>query len=139
MRLVNRSFMAEFIEADPPCFALGLVEVGDTRCAMVALRPEQAIPQHVTEGGFRFGHALLGAAGWEVIPFVLEFYGFAIFRALVNPSDPAARQVLSAMGLTAWRTSGPTWTASNDRRPARRNTGRRRPRLGDTRSRPAPS
>lgn len=27
--------MAEFIEADPPCFALGLVEVGGTRCAML--------------------------------------------------------------------------------------------------------
>lgn len=94
---VNRSFMAEFIEADPPCFALGLVEVGGTRCAMVALRSEQAIPRHVTAGGFRFGHALLGAAGWEVIHFVLEFYGFATFHALVNPSDPAARQVLSVM------------------------------------------
>jgi len=94
---VNRSFMAEFIEADPPCFALGLVEVGGTRCAMVALRPEQAIPLHVTAGGFRFGHALLGAADWEVVHFVLEFYGFATFHALVNPSDPAARQVLSAM------------------------------------------
>ena len=94
---VNRGFMAEFIEADPPCFALGLVEVGGTRCAMVALRPEQALPARATAGGFRFGHALLGAANWEVVHFVLEFYGFATFHALVNPSDPAARQVLSAM------------------------------------------
>ncbi len=37
---INRSFMAEFLDADPPCFALGLVEVGDTRCALVALRPD---------------------------------------------------------------------------------------------------
>ena len=94
---VNRSFMAEFIEADPPCFALGLVEVEGTRCAMVALRPAQALSARATAGGFRFGHALLGAAGWEVVHFVLEFYGFATFHALVNPSDPAARQVLSAM------------------------------------------
>ena len=42
---VNRGFMAEFIETDPPCFALGLVKVEGTRCTMVALRPEQAIPQ----------------------------------------------------------------------------------------------
>ena len=94
---VNRGFMAEFIEADPPCFALGLVEVEGTRCAMVALRPAQALSARATAGGFRFGHALLGAAGWEVVHFVLEFYGFATFHALVNPSDPAARQVLSAM------------------------------------------
>ena len=94
---VNRSFMAEFIEAEPPCFALGLVEVEGTRCAMVALRPEQALPSRATAGGFRFGHALLGAADWEVVHFVLEFYDFATFHALVNPSDPVARQVLSTM------------------------------------------
>ena len=94
---VNRSFMAEFIEVEPPCFALGLVEVGGARCAMVALRPEQALPPRATAGGFRFGHALLGAADWEVVHFVLEFYGFATFHALVNPSDPVARQVLSTM------------------------------------------
>ena len=94
---VNRSFMAEFLDAEPPCFALGLVEMGGTRCALVALRPEQSIPRHVTAGGFRFGHSMLGGIGWEVVHFGFEFYGFRIYNALVNPSDPVARAVLGTM------------------------------------------
>ena len=49
---VNRSFMAEFIAADPPCFALGLVEVEGEPCVLVALRPGQPIPSGVTAKGF---------------------------------------------------------------------------------------
>lgn len=95
--VVNRSFMAEFLAAEPPCLALGLVEVEGTRCALVALCPEEAIPRHVTATGFRFGHALLGAEGWEVVHFVFEFYGFATYNVLINPSDPVARQVLATI------------------------------------------
>lgn len=94
---INRSFMAEFLDADPPCFGLGLVEVEDVRCALVALRPEQPIPRHVTEGGFALGHSLLGGDGWEVVHFAFEFYGHATYNALVNPSDPMARAVLDVM------------------------------------------
>lgn len=94
---VNRQFMSEFIAADPPCLALGLVEVGDTRCALVALRPEEALPRSVTVGGFGFGHSLLGADGWEVVHFAFEFYGFATYNALINPNDPVAKAVLDTM------------------------------------------
>jgi len=61
----NRWFMSEFIAANPPCLALDLVEVGDIRCALLALRPEAALPRSVTVGGFGFGHSLLGASSWE--------------------------------------------------------------------------
>ena len=94
---INRGFMAEFLDADPPCFGLGLVEVGDVRCALVALRPEQPIPRDVTGGGFAFGHSLLGGDGWEVVHFAFEFSGHATYNALVNPSDPVARAVLEIM------------------------------------------
>ncbi len=40
----NRWFMSEFIAANPPCLTLDLVEVGDIRCALLALRPEAALP-----------------------------------------------------------------------------------------------
>ncbi len=60
---VNQSFMAAFLAAEPPCLALGLVEVEGTRRALVAPRLEQAVPRHVTSNGFRFGHAPLGAEG----------------------------------------------------------------------------
>lgn len=96
----NRRFMEEFVAAEPPCFALGLVEVEGTRCAMVALRPEEPIPRHVTARGFRFGHALLGTGTWEVVHFAFEFYGHATYNALVNPADPVARRVLETMVAT---------------------------------------
>lgn len=97
---VNRQFMSEFIVAERPCFALGVVEVGETRCALVALRPEEALPRTATAGGFGFGHSLLGASGWEVVHFAFEFYGFETYNALVNPSDPVARTVLETMVRT---------------------------------------
>lgn len=97
---VNRQFMSEFIAADPPCLALGLVEVGDIRCALVALRPEAALPRSVTTGGFGFGHSLLGASGWEVVHFSFEFYGFKTYNAFINPSDPVAKVILDTMVRT---------------------------------------
>jgi len=97
---VNRQFMSEFIAADPPCLALGLVEVGDIRCALVALRPREALPRSVTDGGFGFGHSLLGSSSWEVVHFAFEFYGFETYNALINPSDPVAKAVLDTMVRT---------------------------------------
>ena len=89
--------MSEFIAADPPCLALGLVEVGNTRCALVALRPEEALPRSVTAGGFGFGHSLYGASSWEVVHFAFAFYGHATYNALINPGDPVAKAVLDTM------------------------------------------
>ena len=57
---VNRSFIAEFIEAEKPCCALGMVEVEDQQSGFVALRPEPMIPPGATDLGFNFGHTLFG-------------------------------------------------------------------------------
>jgi hypothetical protein len=97
---VNRPFMATFLAAETPCLALGLVEEGIGRCALIALRLEQALPRAVSAAGFRFGHALLGTGKWEVVHFAFEFYGFATYNVLINPSDPVARSVLRKMSDT---------------------------------------
>jgi len=94
---VNRQFMAAFLAEQAPCLALGLVEEGIGRCALIALRLNQAIPREVSAAGFRFGHALLGTSRWEEVHFAFEFYGFATYNVLINPSDPVARPVLSTM------------------------------------------
>jgi hypothetical protein len=94
---VNGTFMREFVSADAPCFALGLVEEGGRRCGFVALRPGKAIPREVSDRGFRFGHSLLGDRSFEVVHFAFEFYGFETYNALVNPNNPLARAVLTAM------------------------------------------
>ena len=47
--------MHAFIDADAPCFALGVVEEHGRPCAFLALRPEEEIPAEVSAGGFNFG------------------------------------------------------------------------------------
>jgi hypothetical protein len=94
---VNGTFMREFMSADAPCFALGLVEEGKRHCGFVALRPGKTIPREVSNGGFRFGHCLLGNDDFEVALFAFEFYGLETYNALINLNNPLARAVLTTM------------------------------------------
>src|SRR5450631_188172 len=80
--------MGEFLAADAPCFALGMVEERKRRCGFLALRPEEAIPPDVTGAGFSFGHCLFGNAAFEVVQFSFHFYGFKTYNVLVNPNNP---------------------------------------------------
>ena len=89
--------MREFVSAGAPCFALGLVEEGKRQCGFVALRPGEAIPREVLDRGLSSGHGLLGNDNFEVVHFGFEFYGFKTYNALVNPNNPLARAVLTAM------------------------------------------
>ena len=86
---VNRPFMSAGL-------ALGMVEEGASRCALLALRLDRALPRQVS-GGFSFGHALFGGGTWEVVHFAFAFYGFATYNVLINPSDRVAQTVLDAM------------------------------------------
>ena len=94
---VNEQFMNEFISAQAPCFALGLVEERKRQCGFLALRPNEVIPPEVSSAGFRFGHSLLGTADFEVVHFAFEFYGFETYNVLINPNNPAAQTVLTTM------------------------------------------
>jgi hypothetical protein len=80
-----------------PCFAMGLVAEGQTHYACLALRPVDDIPNDVTRSGFNFGHSIRGTDDFEVVHFGLEFYGYRIFNALINPSNFIARTILSHM------------------------------------------
>ena len=94
---VNRSFMSAFIAAEAPCFAMGLVEEQGRPCGLLAMRPEAAIPDDVSDGGFNFGHPLYGGRAFEVIHFGFEFYGFGTYNVLVNPNNPLVQSVLERM------------------------------------------
>jgi hypothetical protein len=94
---VNRTFIHAFLAADPPCFALGMVEERRQQSGFLALRPPEIIPQEVTDAGFRFGHSLLGTSAFAVVHFAFEFYGFATYNVLVNPNNPLVRAVLTTM------------------------------------------
>ena len=94
---VNRRFMSDFLAAETPCFALGLVEERQRRRGFLALRPDREIPPDVSNGGFRFGHSLLGNADFEVVHFAFDFYGFETYNVLVNPHNPLVQTVLTLM------------------------------------------
>jgi hypothetical protein len=94
---VNRSFISEFISAQPPCCALGLVEVQNQLYAFIALRPKQEIPSHVTDKGFAFGHTLIGNSNSEVIHFCFNFYDYQAYNVLLNPNNPIVQSVLKTM------------------------------------------
>ena len=94
---VNRSFMHEFMDAETPCGALGLVEVNGRQSRFVALHLDADIPSDVTVRGFRLGHSLLGNATFEVIHLAFAFYGFRTWNLLINPNSPLVQAVLTRM------------------------------------------
>jgi hypothetical protein len=93
----NRQFIHDFISAETPCFALGLVEERKRQRGFLALRPDRIIPPEITNAGFRFGHTLFGNADFEVVHFAFEFYGFNTYNVLVNPNNPLVKAVLTTM------------------------------------------
>src|SRR5712692_5214306 len=95
--VVNRLFMQEFLAAEPPCFALGMVEERQRLCGMLALRLDQEMPAAVADGGFEFGHTLFGNTTCEVLHFVLAFPGFQTYNVLINPNNPLVQAVLRTM------------------------------------------
>ena len=94
---VNRSFMMEFVTADTPCFALGLVEEGGFEYGFLGFRPHDSIPTDVANAGFGFGHTLLGDDTFEVIHFAFDFYGYRNYNVLLNPNNSLVRRVLQVM------------------------------------------
>jgi hypothetical protein len=89
--------MQAFINAEMPCCALGLIEESGRPCGLLALRPDREIPAAVTDGGFNFGHSLLGNDAYEVIHFAFEFYDFVIYNVLINPNNALVQAVLDRM------------------------------------------
>lgn len=94
---VNSRFIDEFLAAEAPCCALGLVEERKQTYGFLALRPEMVIPEIYTRTGFSFGHSLFGNTDFAVVHFGFHFYNYATFNVLVNPNNPVVQTVLNKM------------------------------------------
>ncbi len=94
---LNELFIRDFMAADAPCFAMGYVEERKSISGFLALRPEQPIPKSVTQQGFNFGHSVVGTEDNPVLHFAFEFYGHAVYHALVNPGNAIVCAVLATM------------------------------------------
>ena len=97
---INRQFMSDFLSAETPCFALGMLEERKRSCGFLALRPNEVITPEISDAGFLFGHSLIGNADFEVVHFAFHFYGFKTYNVLVNPNNPLVRTVLTSMVKT---------------------------------------
>jgi len=95
--VVNRLFMQEFLAAEPPCVALGMVEERQQLCGMLALRLDEAIPVVIADRGFEFGHALFGNSTFAVLHLVFAFPGFQTYNVLINPNNLLVQAVLRTM------------------------------------------
>jgi hypothetical protein len=94
---MNRQFVDDFISADVPCFAMGVVEERKRKCAFLALRTVETIPSNITNVGFNFGHTVFATSEFEVVHFAFEFYNFQTYNVLVNPNNNLAQTVLRMM------------------------------------------
>jgi hypothetical protein len=52
---VNRRLMSDFLSAETPCFALGMVEERRRPCGFLALRPDEVIPPGISNAGLLAG------------------------------------------------------------------------------------
>jgi hypothetical protein len=95
--VVNQAFITDFLAADAPAVALGMVEERRQQHGFLAMYPDVVIPSQATQGGFRLGHSLLGTSAFLVVHFSLEFYGFTTYNVLVNPNNPVVRAVFKRM------------------------------------------
>jgi hypothetical protein len=95
--VVNRLFLQEFLAAEPPCLALGMVEERQQLCGMLALRLDEAIPAAIADHGFEFGHALFGKSTFAVLHLVFAFPGFQTYNVLINPNNLLVQAVLRTM------------------------------------------
>ena len=95
---LNRQFIDDFIEADAPCCALGLVRSGDTHAGFFAMKPEGAVPANMLAKGFGFEYRILESKDRKPIcQFMFEFYGFEQYSVLVNPSSPLVIKAIDTM------------------------------------------
>ena len=94
---ISRAFMDDFLDSQPPCFALGMINIEGDHSGFLAMRPKQPIPSDTTAAGFNFGHALLGFDNTVLCQFVFDFYEHSRYSALVNPAVPTVRHIIETM------------------------------------------
>src|SRR5208337_1560654 len=84
----NEVFLHAFMDAKPPCAALGLVEQAGQTMGFVAVQTNERLPAHAAQAGFDFGFELLGNDRYQLLHFILAFQGLASYDILLNPNNP---------------------------------------------------
>ena len=69
-----------FMEAEVPCFALGMVEERGEKVGFLGIRPDVAMQPDVLAAGFGFGHSVFGNARFVAVHLVFNVAAFALGR-----------------------------------------------------------
>ncbi len=96
----NRLFMQDLMDAEPSCFALGLVEEDGVKSGFLAIRPQVPLPDNSKDLGFCFGHSVLEYEGSPIFQFVFKFFGHAVYHGLFVPGNPIVQVVLETITQT---------------------------------------
>lgn len=94
----NRHFLHRFVNEDPPCAALGIVETAGKQKGFIALRAEKEITNY--HAGFDLGTQMLGNNGFAMLHLIFDFGDAQIFDVLLNLGAAATKRVLSVWKLT---------------------------------------
>jgi len=97
----NEPFLRAFMDSEPPCAALGLVEQAGQARGFVAARINESLPVHAAQAGFDFGFEVLGNDRYQLLHFILDFPGLQPYDLLLNPSNPLVRKVVDVMRATS--------------------------------------
>lgn len=76
----HRRFISDFMEAEAPCFALGMVEERGEKVGFLGIRPDVAMPPDVLAAGFGFGHFLFGNDRFVAVHLAFNVAAFALGR-----------------------------------------------------------
>ncbi len=95
----NELFLRSFINEDPPCAALGVVETAGRKKGFIALKAEKEITNY--SEGFDLGTQLLGNDRFAVLHMILNFSDDNIYDVLLNLGAAATKRV-----LRLWKETG---------------------------------
>jgi hypothetical protein len=88
----NGLFLRSFVNEEPPCAALGVVETAGREKGFIALKAEKEISNY--HEGFDLGTQLLGNNGFAVLHMILNFNEDNVYDVLLNPGAPATKRVM---------------------------------------------
>ncbi len=94
----NEKFLKAFVEIEPPCAALGIVEVRGEERGFISIKTEQHING---AGGFDLGTQLLGSEEFTMLHLIFNFGHEAMLDVLLNLNAPVAKRVMAL-----WKETG---------------------------------
>ncbi|MDH5327689.1 MAG: hypothetical protein OEY58_19720 [Gammaproteobacteria bacterium] len=94
----NQKYLDNLMDEPTPCLSIGILQERKKEVGFILLRPDEDIPENVTNQGFQLGNRMVGADAKEsVIQLSFAFYDYGVYHGLVNPSNPVVKRTVELM------------------------------------------